>query len=406
MKMLSLNIDGYNLNAKEKTITIRKDNNEWFSTCEVAHYHELKKFSEKKSEFVFKIRKEDDNKLSLIFSLTVFNEYLENIIVLKLIKSNKGNNLLIILNENQKLMKESELPLEILSKELQNKKIEYENLKEDYDRKIRCNQILIQQLEQIEIEEHYYNKVNTIWINKKLLLNDKLKIEKYQKDISEKEEKCEELKKNMSELSGKNKKTLREFNQIFSNKKKLSENNLMKIINEQKFYKFPNYLIDLNIFTVTNIKNILLQIDEIDFENFVSNIINNIDYKILGATILHVCCCWCDKPNFIKILMNKGADINLKSENYDVSKYPWLISVNHKNLNTLKFLLQNNADFTLKDNYIEVINDNKYINDTRYNSKEIYQELYNNAVRNNKLSILKKDVDKFKNIEFKQMINQ
>jgi hypothetical protein len=66
--------------------------------------------------------------------------------------------------------------------------------------------------------------------------------------------------------------------------------------------------------------------------------------------------------------------------------------------------LKNNAAFHLNPNFVNVIN-SEYFAQNKIFPDEIYQAFYDNAIRNNKLSLLKANVNNFKSDFLKKLIN-
>lgn len=384
---LTFNIDNRVIIIEEGTITVQSDGNIWTGTHNDYTFFEKLFNSSIPSDKMTIQSPENQENLILTLTTVIFGKSIEKNITLtksEIVKPNIENNLTnkaLLMENNKKLLIEYRKQSEILEEEINEKTKIFQ---EDIQEKTKIFQKDIQ-----EKTKTFNNEIQ-----------EKTKI--FQDNIHDKKEICDGLKKKIREILNQNKTLLKEFEKFCDEKSfkltELSREKLRQIITNKKFNKFLKYNIDLSIFTSTDIVSIIQQISVDDFNDFVFNILN-INVIFDCTDLIHLCCHHVDNPDFIQILINKGADIETETPYYGSSKTPLGTALRYQNYKSALFLLNQNADITINGAYVNVFNH-------RGCTDEIYQAIYDNAVRNNKLNELKQNKDKFGDNTFKSLLEK
>lgn len=120
-------------------------------------------------------------------------------------------------------------------------------------------------------------------------------------------------------------------------------------------YSMHNFNFNMIVSNPTNYNAVLSKLTVFFAENKADLNIKNKD----GISILHLACQYKNNDSFIKLLIDKGADVNLSGTNAGIT--PLIVSAIFHNYSALKLLLENKADVNAKSddnsnalNYISV----------------------------------------------------
>lgn len=214
------------------------------------------------------------------------------------------------------------------------------------------------------------------------MIKNKAKREEYEaqivileKKMQNDKEEYDNLKNKIEEIKNHNRKLMTELAMAIDGENTLSPK---KIIYCYKPMEFANNEIDLSIFDDNYIIKFTQNISDEHFLQLVSNI-TDIKQK---RRLMTICCRNMDKPNLIKILIDDGIDMNMRLAEYPTVKTYLARTLWYRNYQSALYLLNQNADIEMQGKYDSVIEHTTM-------PDEVYQAIYDNAVRNNKLYILK-----------------
>ena len=258
-----------------------------------------------------------------------------------------------------------------------------------------------------EVKSPYDEQLNTLIENKNLFEQYQLKINEISNDIEylTKEydlqlnilkNKKNDIISKITDLCSNNRNILEKFNLEYNETTEVLEvltiEQYKKFMLLNDFINLKNYKIDLNIFYQLDIVLIFKVLSFPDLKKFIGNIIN-INIIIENNNLLQIYCEKFDCPEIVKILLDKGIDIEGKVNN---NNSPLGLALSRKKYKIAILLLDNNADVRM--------NSSCSMNIHSDIPMEVCEKIIQNAKKNNNLCYYKEYIEILKSDILKEMI--